>query len=104
MECKVLCLILPELSVLRVPSVHHLSSFRLDSFVNELRQKAPTLLAVLTAAAQPCRSTGRECDPHVIAMAAAILLKQRNQDLCMLQTIVGCLLHVGHAAKKVIIS
>jgi len=88
-------------SVLRVPSVHHLSNFHFDRFVNELKCKAPTLLAVLTAAARPCRSKKREPDPFVIAMAAAVLLKQRNKDLCMVQTIIGCLLYSGHAAKRV---
>lgn len=72
-------------SVLRVPLVHHLSNFHFDRFVNELKCKSLTLLAVLTAAAQPCRSKKREPDPFVIAMAAAVLLKQRNKDLCMVQ-------------------
>ena len=81
--------------------MHHLSNFNFDRFVNELKCKAPTLLAVLTAAAQPCRSKKREPDPFVIAMAVAVLLKQRNKDLCMVQTIIGCLLYSGHAAKRV---
>ena len=88
-------------SLLRVPSVHHLNNFRFDKFVNELKCKASTLLAVLTAAAQPCRSKTWEPDPFVIAMAAAVLLKQCNKHLCMVQAIIGCLLYCGHAAKRV---
>ena len=92
---------LPLPSVLRVPSVHHLNIFHFNVFVNELHQRAPTLLAVLAAAARPQRPKKQEPDAYVIAMAAAVLLKQRNKHLCMLHTIVGCLLHSGHASKRV---
>ena len=64
-------------------SVYHLNNFHFNSFVNELHQRAPTLLAVLTAAARPERPKKRELDSHVIVMAAAVLLKQRNKHLRM---------------------
>lgn len=92
---------LPLASVLRVLSARHLSNFRFDAIVAELKRKAPMLFRILTAAAQPSRSKKHKPSPHVIAMAAAVLLKQRNKHLCMLQTIVGCHLHSGHAAKRV---
>ena len=34
-------------------------------------------------------------------MAAAVLLKQRSQQMCLLQSIVAIILYAGHAAKKV---
>lgn len=67
--------------------------------LRELKKRAPTLLSILQAAAQPTR----KCDPSitVICMAAAVLLKQRNQQMCLLQSIVAVVLYAGHAAKKV---
>ena len=101
-ECNALCAMLPEPSVLRIQSIDHLKAFHWDSIVGELKRKAPTLLAALTAAAQPCRrAKQQDLNTHAIAMAAAVLLKQRNPHLCLPQTIVGALLHSGHTAKKV---
>ena len=85
------------MSVLRIPSIRHLRDFSLSDVVNELKAKAPTLMSVLNAAAG--------CTPQqhqsVIAMAAAVLLKQRNKHVCLLQSVIGCILYSGHSAKKV---
>ena len=93
---------LPKPSVLRVLSLKHLKDFNIKAVLDELKRKAPTLLAILTAVVcQPQKSQNCESDFHVIAMAAAILLKQHNKHMCMMQTIVGCILHAGHASKMV---
>lgn len=73
-----------------------------DSLLNELSSRAPTLLAILNAAAEKSRPTRRKCGSSVEAtMAAAILLKKRNCQMGLLQTVVASILHHGHAAKKV---
>ena len=63
--------------------------------------KAPTLLSILTAAAGSHSSRTQQPDTNVILMAAAILLKQRNKHMCLLQTVIGCVLYSGHASKRV---
>ena len=79
-----------------------LLTFRWDSLLNELSIRAPTLLAILNAAADKPRRTRRKCGSSIeAAMAAAILVKKRNRQMGLLQTNVASILHHGHAAKKV---
>ena len=113
LECRHLCQVKPRPSVLRVRSVDVLKYFSWKGVIRELKRKAPTFLAILQAAAQSNRpriaARGGKRSKHihqarenVVGMAAAVLLKERNQHMCKLQTIVGILLYAGHASKKVI--
>jgi len=97
-ECSMLYMTKPTPSVLRVTS---LSSFKWEDVNIELQQKAPTLFAILKAAAQPTRS--RQATPltSMIAIAAGILLKSRNKHMCLLQSIVATVLYASHASTKV---
>lgn len=74
-ECSMLCMTKPTPSVLRVTSLKKLSSFKWEDVNTELQQKAPTLFAILKAAAQPTRSRQAAPLTSMIAMAAGILLK-----------------------------
>lgn len=106
----------PTPSVLRVRSVDELKSFSWNAVTEELKQKAPTFLAILQAAAEAYRPRVQKTkSTHklkrskltqkgrkgVVGMAAAILLKERNQHMSKVQTVVSTLLHAGHASKKV---
>jgi len=66
----------------------------------ELQQRAPTLFAVLQAAAHPASKQVTPL-PSMVGMAAAILFKSRSKHMCLLQSIVATLLYAGHASKKV---
>ena len=73
-----------------------------DSLLNELSGRAPTLLAILNAAAEKSRPTRIKCGSSLeVTMAAAILLKKRNRQMGLLQTVVAAILHAGHSAKRV---
>lgn len=116
-ECRHLCQLKPRPSTLRVKSVGELKSFSWSEMMQELKRKAPTLLATLRAAAQShlprsppkavYKKRGRQSKlaqrarDSVVGMAAAVLLKERNQHMCKLQTLVSTLLYAGHASKKV---
>ena len=73
--------------------------------MTHLKQKAPTSLSIIEAAAKsPYRpSQLKKHTPlsSAVGMAACILLKQRCKHLCLLQVIISILLYAGHASKKV---
>ena len=100
-ECGSLCLLKPVPSVLRVSSLKRITDFKWEDLITELRTRAPTLLAILQAAAQPMGSKKSSLPASIVGMAAGILLKSRNQNMCALQSVVSTLLYAGHASKKV---
>jgi len=99
LECVSLC----EKAKPSILRVKLLTAFHFSTLLRELKQRAPTFLSILKAAATPTKRLS-EPSPIVICMAAAMLLKQRNQQMCLLQAIVAIILYAGHAAKKVSIS
>ena len=92
-----LCKRLPSPSLLRSSSIKSLLEFNPKDVLKELSIKAPVLLAILKAAASSCRSEPKQA---VIAMAAAVLLKSRSQNMCKLQAVVSSLLYAGYSSKK----
>ena len=65
-----------------------------------LSVKAPILTSILHGAVA-CSSKSANIS---IVMAASILLKARNKNLCLLQSLVGQILYAGHASKMVSLS
>ena len=67
-------------------------------------QKAPTLLRLLSTIVQhnDHRNTSKRGDRHNpgISMAMAVLLKERNREMCGLQSLIVLLLFKGQAHKK----
>ena len=102
-ECVALCRHTPKQSILRVCSTKQLLTFRWSKVLSELKSRTPTLLSILNAAAEPAYKCRKQTasPPCAVGMAAAILLKQHNKHLCLLQTIISILLYAGHAAKRV---
>ena len=84
--------------MLRLNSVSQLTQFSLDSLLKELMQRVPTLMAVLKAAV--CSSRQAK-DLRAVVVSAAVLLKQRNKHMGALHAVVACILHAGHASKRV---
>ena len=68
LECKQLCRTSPSSSLLRTASVHKLLEFKWDAVLEELKTKAPTLLAILQAAGNRTASTVKW--PAVVMAAA----------------------------------
>ena len=92
-------------SLLRISNVQQLTQFHWDPLIKELLQRAPTLMAMLKAAAITTRiaraNVSRTRELQVITIAAALLLKQRNQHMAILQALVASILYAGYAAKRV---
>jgi hypothetical protein len=87
-----------------VKSVDELKSFSWRQVILELRLKAPTFLTILQAVGechQPRRKRRQKARNSVVGMAAAILLKERNQHMCKPQTVLSTVLYAGRASKKV---
>ena len=98
-ECAQVCSRNRGDSCLRVLSgtAQELKDFRWRMLRRELKKKAPTLLRLLEVAA-----SGRtQFDPTIVGMVAALLLRGRNSQLCLLQSIVSVILYAGHTGKQV---
>ena len=75
-------------------------NFEWRNIESELSKKAPTLTFILKAAAQ-LKAGKRKIRPGVIGMAAAILLKSRNEKMSRVQAVNSAVLFARHANKKV---
>ncbi len=79
-------------SVFRKIPVEKLSTFQWQECIAELESKAPILLQVVTAlvSCNDKRNTHKKGVAHHpgVCMAIAILLKERNREMCGIQTIV----------------
>ncbi len=93
-ECKLICSIKGGESVLRYKPPR-LLNFKWKLIASELKKKAPTLYAILTAA---CTRDGKDPPTMILSMAASVLLKARNKCLCLPQSVV---LYAGHYSKMV---
>lgn len=106
-EMKAMCS-LTDLSILRDTSPKTLQSFKWDTLVAELQQKAPILTKVLRQCSQRTRKpselqrkTRRIPDNHVVAICAAILLRHRNVGMNLVQRMMSVILYSGNAPKQV---
>ena len=81
------------------------SSFQWKHFVEDLSQKAPTPLKVLSSIVtynDHRKKKPSSSDHHPgLCMAIAILLKERNREMCGLQSIISLLLYSSHVDKQV---
>ncbi len=99
-ECECLCKVVPQPSPLRLRSTNQLTHFSWQLLVDELREKAPVLTAILTSAARPTASK-KEPSKNIITAAASILLKGRSKRMTTIPTLVAAILYAGHASKRV---
>jgi hypothetical protein len=103
-QCKSLCSIKRQPSVLRTPRKKHkelAATFSLDSILREIKTRVPYLLDVLTTVAGSVRNE-KDCRkiPR-ITMAYSILMNTRNRELTLVQKMIGIVLGAGQATKKV---
>ena len=88
----------------RIP-IEKVSDFRWCDCIAELKLKAPILLEVVSAlvSCNDSRNKQKRGDVHNpgICMAIAILLKERNREMCGIQTLVSLVLFTSRVQKQV---
>ena len=104
-ECGDLCRKGPDnISLFRNIPLEQMEEFEWAQCIEELQKKAPTLLRLLSTIVQhnDHRNTSKRGDRHSpgINMAVAVLLKERNREMCGLQSLTALLLFKGQAHKK----
>ena len=88
-ECSLLCMKKPASSLFHMTSTKQLLEFKWHNLCAELKRRTPTLYAILEAASQ--RSRSRTSSLFGVVMTTGVLLKCRNQQMGLLQTIVSTL-------------
>ena len=103
-ECTNLCK-KTTISTFRTIPVDQLSNFTWKDMIEELQQKAPLLFTLLHSivSRNDHRNTVKVANIHYpgICSAAAVLLKERNREMCGLQSLVSLLMYSCHAEKQV---
>lgn len=104
-ECQKLCTTISDRkSMLRKTSPDDLKTFSWSNLSSELHNRAPVFVAILEASVKrPRHQHPESVSQRSIGLAAAVLLHERNQFMCAVQSVISLLLHAGHAAKMVII-
>ena len=94
------------LSPFRKIGVDKLTDFQWKSFTQDLSVKAPIMLRLISIVAHSDhhnkKKVGSAHHPG-ICMAFAILLKERNRELCGVQSLISVLLYNSHVDKQVMI-
>ena len=106
-ECSVLCRTRDASFFCKVP-LSMLEEFCWDKFVEELQHKSPLLLQVMSSitSRNDHRNKSKSGKVHFpgICMAAAILLKERNQRMTGVQSLISLVLFSSHVEKYVSLS
>ena len=105
-ECSTVCRKNP--SPFRQIGIDHIDEFTLEEFIEELKTHAPTLFqvaSVITSHNDHKNQSKKGSKHHPgICMALAVLLKERNREMCGLQTIMSLTLFNSRVQKKVTIA
>ncbi|XP_028410627.1 uncharacterized protein LOC114533317 [Dendronephthya gigantea] len=100
-DCKSLCS-KKFASILRTPRSEHSQLAKIfcwSGILNEMKERAPDILNVLTTIAAPnLMLDGRQVPP--ICMAYALLMNTRNRELSMVQKMNTVVIGAGHATEK----
>ena len=106
-ECTTLCKRSPP-SLFRKIAVEELMEFRWEKLIADLCTKAPLLLQILSSivSTNDHRNRQKAGAAHYpgICMAIAVILKERNREMCGVQSLISLLLFSAHAEKKVYLS
>ena len=106
-ECHVLCRKSRENpSLFRRISTTDMPSFQWSKFVDELVKNAPTLYQLISSIVSygDHRNVKKSGDSHFpgVCMTIAVLLKERNREICGIQSLISLLLYQSHTQKQVI--
>ena len=105
-ECNLLCRRGLEISSLfRKFPVSQLPEFKWQQCIDELQSSAPRMLQILTAIStkNDNRNTVKQGSAHFpgVCVALAVILKERNREMCGIQSLVSILLMMSGVEKKV---
>lgn len=93
------------ISPFRKMSINEMVNFQWSTLIDDLSVKAPTLYRILSSvvAHSDSRNKVKLDATHApgLCMTTAVLLKERNREICGVQSIVSMLLHYSHAEKQV---
>lgn len=105
-ECRQLCRLGPDTSLFRTVSLSQMMDFKWDGMLTQLKTTAPLLLKILhsLASRNDHRNKVKIGAVHSpgICTAAAVILKERNREMCGLQSITSLLMYSCHCEKQVI--
>lgn len=103
-ECSKLCR-RSELSAFRKVPVSDMSTFDWKVLIDELLLKAPMLLQILRTLTSSSDHRNKHKSGSIhhpgICMAASVILKERNREMCGVQAMISLLLFESHANKQV---
>ena len=103
-ECNSLCQRSVP-SIFRKVPVSQMPEFKWEQCVEELRKSAPLMLQILTTitSKNDTRNKSKRGSTHYpgVCFACAVLLKERNREMCGIQSIVSLFLMVSGVEKKV---
>ena len=105
-ECNELCRRNPaDASHFRCVPVEKLTDFKWEDPINDLRSKAPTIFQIFSTIVShnDHRNASKKGAMHnpSICMAAATLLKERNREMCGVQSVISIALYMSRVQKKV---
>ena len=104
-ECSKLCKMQPTSSRFRKIQVDRLADFKWADMIAELERDAPLLLKIINCVV--ARNDGRDkCKVGTvrypgICTAVAVMLKERNREMCGLQSMLSLLMYSCHCEKQV---
>lgn len=105
-ESTSLCKRNPASPFRRIP-IDSFETFCWGDYYNELDQKAPLLSRIVTGIVKhnDHRNKNKKGTHHIpgVCMAIAILLKERNREMCGIQSLLSLILFQSHAQKRVCI-
>ncbi len=92
-------------SIFRKIPIEKLSAFTWQDCITELESKAPIILQVVTTlvSCNDKRNTQKRGKAHHpgVCMAIAVLLKERNREMCGIQTMLSLVLFTSRVQKQV---
>lgn len=105
-ECSELCRKSTEnISPFRHIPVEKLPEFTWDALAQDVKNKAPTLYNIFSVLVghNDHRNSVKKGDQHMpsICMSIATLLKERNREMCGVQSAISVALFASHVQKKV---
>lgn len=103
LECSKLCQKKPASLFRKIP-VEDLAEFKWDDMIVELHNEAPLLLKVVDClvARNDGRNKKKVGAAHYpgICSAISVLLKERNQEMCGLQSLISLMMYSCHCEKQ----
>ena len=100
-ECNDLCNRISPTSPFRTLNVDMMANFKWTIMIDDLQIRAPLVLDTLTSKSDQRNIKVGAARYPGICCAAAVILKERNREMCGLQSLVSLLMHACHCEKQV---